>query len=134
MYWRVSEEDSWKYWTTRFHRDSLSKYNIEMMPVSTEGEPNYWLSVVGLQQGDIVPSELISFLNNHNIESRPVWKPMHLQPVFSDCKFITAKSEEPVGLKLYEQGVCLPSGSDLTQEDQTKIIDVIGLFYSKVDV
>ena len=63
-------------------------------------------------------------LEKENIESRPVWKPMHMQPVFKDYDFIKVE-EEPVSTELFERGVCLPSDTNMTKEDQEVVINII---------
>ena len=63
-------------------------------------------------------------LEKENIESRPVWKPMHMQPVFEKCDFIKA-ADEPVSKELFETGVCLPSDTKMTKEEQDKIVNII---------
>lgn len=89
---------------------------------------NHWLSAI-LVDPDIAGKtreELRLALNEENIESRPLWKPMHLQPVFADAPYYgTNVSEE-----LFENGLCLPSGSNLTDEDRRKIAKVITDLFS----
>ena len=60
-----------------------------------------------------------------NIEARPVWKPMHLQPLYKDCDYFTAEPDVSVSDQLFEQGLCLPSGSNLSKEDQDRVISII---------
>ncbi|HBT17972.1 MAG TPA: pyridoxal phosphate-dependent aminotransferase, partial [Firmicutes bacterium] len=61
---------------------------------------------------------------------RPVWKPMHLQPVFRDCEFF--EHEEDIAAKLFERGICLPSGTAMTDEEQQRVINIIvGCFNKK---
>jgi dTDP-4-amino-4,6-dideoxygalactose transaminase len=62
--------------------------------------------------------EIRQALEAENIESRPLWKPMHLQPVFRDCEIFGGALSE----SLFASGLCLPSGSSLTDEDQTRVI------------
>ena len=69
-------------------------------------------------------NQIIDALEKENIESRPVWKPMHLQPLYKGCKYVST-SHEDVAKRLFEQGLCLPSGSSLTLKDQNRIIDII---------
>lgn len=89
---------------------------------------NHWLSAI-LVDPDIAGKtreELRLALNEENIESRPLWKPMHLQPVFADAPYYgTNVSEE-----LFENGLCLPSGSNLTDEDRRRIAKVITDLFS----
>ena len=80
---------------------------------------NYWLTTILLQEnGTIDREQLRLHLGNDNIESRPLWKPMHLQPVFKDCKsYVNGVSED-----LFNRGLCLPSGTSMTKEDLTRIV------------
>jgi len=65
--------------------------------------------------------DLQEALERENIESRPLWKPMHLQPVFNSCPaYVNGTSE-----KLFEQGLCLPSGSNMTDDDRERILKVM---------
>lgn len=60
------------------------------------------------------------YLANDLIEARPVWKPMHMQPLFAGAEFFTA-GNEVISSKLFEQGLCLPSGSNLTEKEMDEI-------------
>ena len=64
-------------------------------------------------------------MEKENIESRPIWKPMHLQPVFSEYDFITTEESGSVGEDIFNRGVCLPSDIKNTEEDMDKIIKII---------
>ncbi len=98
---------------------------IEMQPTLENTKPNYWLSVITLKEtSKVKPIDIIVALEKENIESRPVWKPMHMQPVFEDCDFIKVK-EKAVSTDLFERGVCLPSDTKMTVEQQERVIDVI---------
>ncbi len=98
---------------------------IEMQPTLENTKPNYWLSVITLKEtSKVKPIDIIVALEKGNIESRPVWKPMHMQPVFEDCDFIKVK-EKAVSTDLFERGVCLPSDTKMTVEQQEKVINVI---------
>jgi len=76
---------------------------------------NHWLSAI------LVNPELTGGITREHIESRPLWKPMHLQPVFKDAKFYGSNVSE----KLFERGLCLPSGSNLTKNDKDRISKVL---------
>jgi pyridoxal phosphate-dependent aminotransferase EpsN len=96
---------------------------IEFMPVSAEGKPNSWLTVVLIDPrafGSDRESVRLA-LEAENIESRPVWKPMHLQPVFAGCGVRGGGVSE----EIFENGLCLPSGNGLATSDQERIIEVI---------
>ena len=98
---------------------------IEMQPFIKNSRPNHWLSVITLKENSKVrPLKIMEALEKESIESRPVWKPMHMQPVFEDCDFIKVK-EKAVSTDLFERGVCLPSDTKMTVEQQERVIDVI---------
>jgi dTDP-4-amino-4,6-dideoxygalactose transaminase len=93
---------------------------IEFMPVNEWNQPNYWLSVIILT-GSVRPLEVIEALERENIESRPVWKPMHLQPFFSKYDYIGGRTSE----FLFENGVCLPSDTKMSDDDLDRVTMVI---------
>lgn len=99
--------------------------SIKMMNISKKGESNYWLSVMTLEDGNYKPMDIINALQKYEIETRPVWKPMHMQPVFKDCPFFTANAEKPVSEDLYERGLCLPSDTKMTESEQELVISKI---------
>ncbi len=84
---------------------------------------NHWLSAVTFKKADEQPDNenLRIFLHEFNIESRPLWKPMHLQPVFKDTMFYGDGTAE----KLFEKGLCLPSGSNMTDDDRHRIKEAL---------
>ena len=97
---------------------------IKLMPILEKGQPNYWLSVITLDSTcGVTPTQIINSLAQSNIESRPVWKPMHLQPVFKECMYFAHESD--ISSELFENGVCLPSGSAMTPEEQEKVINIV---------
>lgn len=106
-----------------FYKSELGELEgIEFMPVNEWNEPNYWLSVIQLT-GDIRPMDVIEALEKENIESRPVWKPMHLQPFYEKYDYIHLGTD--VAAKLFENGVCLPSDTKMTDEQLSKVVEVI---------
>ena len=99
--------------------------DIEMEPIPENAKPNHWLSVITLSKSSkITPLDIMEALDKENVESRPVWKPMHMQPVFKDYDFIKV-AEEPISIELFERGVCLPSDTNITKEEQDVVIDII---------
>ena len=99
--------------------------DIKMQPIPENTMPNHWLSVITIKKDSKVkPLDIMVALENENIESRPVWKPMHMQPVFEKCDFIKV-ADEPVSKELFETGVCLPSDTKMTKEEQDKIVNII---------
>ena len=100
---------------------------IKMQPVPENTRPNHWLSAFVLDKNSkIKPNDIMDALDAENIESRPVWKPMNMQPVFAKCDFISLEEgKESVGQKLFKNGVCLPSDTKMTEEEQNVVIDII---------
>lgn len=86
---------------------------------------NRWLSVMMLDEDvGLTPMQLLQALEHENIEGRYMWKPMHMQPVFADCAYVTAAGQS-VSETLFRRGVCLPSDTKMTQAQQERVIDVI---------
>ncbi len=101
---------------------------ISFMPESSYGRANRWLTVMLVApETGITPSDIRNALEEENIDSRPIWKPMHLQPVFEKYPFFPHREGEDISAELFEQGICLPSGSNLTEEGQSRIIRTIKL-------
>jgi pyridoxal phosphate-dependent aminotransferase EpsN len=96
------------------------------MPEASFGKCTRWLSVCTLDPGrtSINPAELIASLARAGIEARHVWKPMHLQPLFSGCRYYR-HGDASFADEAFERGVCLPSGSNLEAREQDRIIDAI---------
>jgi dTDP-4-amino-4,6-dideoxygalactose transaminase len=100
---------------------------IEMMPEKEDERSNYWLSTMTLKEGSKVkPLDIIEALEKENIESRPVWKPMHLQPIFEKYDFINSNENGiSIGEDLFNRGVCLPSDTNMTDEELERVIKII---------
>lgn len=100
---------------------------ITMNPVPDNCKANYWLSAMTLSKDCLVsPFEIIASLEDENIESRPIWKPMHMQPVYENCDFITMKEDgTSVAEDIFNRGLCLPSDIKNTEEDMERIIKAV---------
>ena len=111
-----------------FYKRELGELEgVQFMPINKWNEPNYWLSCITLSV-QVKPIDVMEALEKENIESRPIWKPMHMQPVFEKYDFIG----EGVSEKIFESGVCLPSDTKMTDEDLNRVCDVIkGLWVSE---
>ena len=83
---------------------------------------NFWLTTIWITREDIRIA-----LETENIESRPLWKPMHLQPVFKDAPRLVNNTSE----KMFERGLCLPSGSNMAYDDQSRVIEIILKMFHK---
>lgn len=103
---------------------------IQMQPYMQNSKPNFWLSAIILDKDSkVTPLQIIEALEKENIESRFIWKPMQLQPVFADRDFITLNESGSVSEDIFSRGVCLPSDTKMTKEEQAKVIEIIkGLF------
>lgn len=99
---------------------------IQMQPYMQNSKPNFWLSAIILDKDSkVTPLQIIEALEKENIESRPIWKPMQLQPVFADRDFITLNESGSVSEDIFSRGVCLPSDTKMTREEQAKVIEII---------
>ena len=102
--------------------------NLKGLPLTLQpenGVSNRWLSVALLDENCSVSfMQVLDALNAANIEGRPVWKPMHAQPVFANAKFVSLE-EKSVAMDLFERGVCLPSDTKMELSDVDRICDII---------
>jgi dTDP-4-amino-4,6-dideoxygalactose transaminase len=103
-----------------YKRELGSLEGVEFMPINEWNKPNYWLSCMTLT-GKVRPIDVMDALEKENIESRPIWKPMHMQPFFEKFDFIG----EDVSEKLFENGLCLPSDTKMTDGDLERVVGVI---------
>ena len=109
-----------------YYYNNLKKIkNLNFMPEIDNGRSSRWLSVILLKDKSHDQIEkIIHSFKKENIETRPIWKPMHLQPIFSGTPFCHS-SLNPLSKNLFEHGLCLPSGSSLTNNDMDRIIDIL---------
>lgn len=96
---------------------------LEFMPEAPYGRSNRWLTALTIDPAEFGCgyADVMQVLANNNIESRPVWKPMHLQPVFASAPHTGGAVSE----RLFANGLCLPSGSSLLPEEQDRVIDIV---------
>jgi dTDP-4-amino-4,6-dideoxygalactose transaminase len=109
-----------KYIFEFYKRELGDLEGVKFMPINIWNEPNYWLTCITLN-GRLKPIDIMEALDRENIESRPIWKPMHMQPVFACYDFIG----EGITEKIFENGVCLPSDTKMKDEDIEKVCKVI---------
>lgn len=110
------------------YEDALSGIDgLSFMPELEDTFSNRWLTAFLLDPDiiSITPYELIEALEEENIEARPVWKPLHLQPLFKGCKFYSHEEGDIVSERLFSRGICLPSGSNMTVNQQAEVIHAI---------
>jgi pyridoxal phosphate-dependent aminotransferase EpsN len=121
---RLDEKVAMKRAINEFYRKGLGGLpGIEWMPEAPYGKSNCWLTVILINPKKFgADRETVRLaLEEENIESRPIWKPMHLQPVFKDCRIRGGAVSEG----LFDRGLCLPSGTQLTEEDLERILKII---------
>ncbi len=139
------------------YRESLKGLPVQMNPIAEGCEPNYWLSAMIIdrdymckqvrddstalyqpEHGKSCPTEILEAIAGINAEGRPIWKPMHMQPMYRMNDFITQEGSgraktnayiaggiEDVGADIFARGCCLPSDNKMTPEQQDRIIEVI---------
>ncbi len=106
------------------YKDGLKNLPITMNPYLKDSVPNFWLSCMLIDKDcKVSPIEVLEKLNEFNIESRPIWKPMHMQPLYKDNDYITANDN--VGEDIFARGLCLPSDIKMTEEEQDFVIEAI---------
>lgn len=100
---------------------------ISLNPIPEGAVCNHWLSCIVLGEGCPVSfMDIYDALAGENIESRPLWKPMSLQPFYEDCDFISREGRgKSVGGDLFSRGLCLPSDVNMSQGDQDRVIDIV---------
>lgn len=110
---------------------------VSFMPMPAETRCNCWLSVIQLAADcPVNPMDIMRALEKDDVESRPVWKPMHLQPVFAECDFISlvedlyvldenTGADTSISGQIFARGLCMPSDSKMTEEDLQRVCEVV---------
>lgn len=107
------------------YRDNLKNVPIEFFKDDPNYFSNYWLTTALINsKAKLKPSELIALLESLNIEARHIWKPLHTQPVFKQNEFFCIESI-PIAEKIFNEGICLPSGSNMRPETVVAISRII---------
>ncbi|WP_419885081.1 DegT/DnrJ/EryC1/StrS family aminotransferase [Paenibacillus sp. B-A-8] len=109
-----------KYIFNYYQKELSHLEGVSFMPINDWNDPNCWLSCLTLT-GAVRPLDVMLALEQENIESRPVWKPMHIQPFFSKYDYIGGKVSE----QLFENGICIPSDTKMTDIDLERVCTVI---------
>lgn len=113
------------------YQEGLKGLPVQMNPYDApNSEPNFWLSCMLIDKEAVAkvnPIEVLKRLFAMNAEGRPIWKPMHLQPIYQDHAFVTVQGDSAnnVGSDLFARGLCLPSDNKMTPEEQDAIIKTI---------
>jgi len=122
--------------------EKLKGYPVSLNPITSGTEPNYWLSALIIdkdymckqsrtdstyeyvpEKGKTCPMEILEAIYSLNAEGRPIWKPMHLQPIYQNNEFVFMETD--IGADIFERGCCLPSDIKMTEAEQDIIIDTI---------
>ena len=126
------------------YKEGLKDLPVTMNPyIEKNMEPNFWLSCMLIDKsamckqvrsdttvtyeteaGKTCPSEILDALAAINAEGRPIWKPMHMQPIYQDCPYVRA-GEKDMGEDIFRRGLCLPSDNKMTEEEQAGVIAII---------
>ena len=139
------------------YREGLASLPVQMNPITPDTAPNYWLSCMIIdknymcpqvrddaralyvkESGKTCPTEILETLAAYNAEGRPIWKPMHMQPMYRMHEFITREGSGrcrtnayiaggciDVGADIFERGLCLPSDINMTEEEQNAVIAIV---------
>lgn len=108
----------------RRYEDRLKDLPVKMNPYLECSKPNFWLSCITINpESTCTPEKIRLALDKENIEARPIWKPMHLQPIFAECDFVSIEND--VGGDIFKRGLCLPSDIKMTEEQQSQVIEII---------
>lgn len=109
----------------RRYQEGFKGLPVTMNPYLEDSKPNFWLSCMLIDKAsDVKPMAVIDKLKENGIESRPIWKPMHMQPLFKNNGFVKV-GEESVGEDIFARGLCLPSDIKMTREEQEYVISVV---------
>jgi pyridoxal phosphate-dependent aminotransferase EpsN len=110
-----------------YYQELAELPGFDFMPELENTFSNRWLTALSINKDEagVTVQELLKALAKENIEARPVWKPLHMQPIFRGTKYYQHSDTKNISEFLFENGICLPSGSNMTEEDQKGIIDCI---------
>ncbi|MFR7986052.1 MAG: DegT/DnrJ/EryC1/StrS family aminotransferase [Clostridia bacterium] len=112
------------------YKAAFENLPVEMNPYPACSEPNFWLSCFTIdkqlvESGKVTPEEIRLKLEEYNIESRPIWKPMHMQPFYAGCDYVTVGDKNgDVGEDIFTRGLCLPSDLNMSEEVQEVVCGI----------
>jgi len=108
----------------RYVQELAQLPGITFMPELENTRSNRWLTTLTIDEKEtgITAKELIEVLNDNQIEARHVWKPLHMQPIFQEAIYYSHNENEHIAEQLFQTGICLPSGSNLKEDEQNKVI------------
>ena len=109
----------------RKYAESFQDIPVTMNPYLKDTQPNFWLSCITIDENSgVTPVDILDKLEENNIEARPIWKPMHMQPLYEDQDFICVE-EKSVGEDIFARGLCLPSDIKMTDEELELVIRLV---------
>lgn len=119
----------------RYYHELAHLPGISFMPELEETRSNRWITTLTIDEkiADFSVESLLKSFSEENIEARPVWKPLHMQPLFKGASYYPNSEFENVSEQLFQTGICLPSGSNLSEEEMNRVINCIKL-KSKVKI
>jgi pyridoxal phosphate-dependent aminotransferase EpsN len=111
----------------KYYQELAHLPGFYFMPELENTQSNRWLTALTINEAEagVSVQDVLLALTEENIEARPVWKPLHMQPIFQGAKYYSHSKRENISEYLFENGICLPSGSNMTDEDQIRIINCI---------
>ncbi|MDM5234669.1 aminotransferase class I/II-fold pyridoxal phosphate-dependent enzyme [Bacillus cereus] len=111
----------------RYYEELSRIPGFYFMPELENTHSNRWLTTLMIDEKEsgISIEKLLRILAEENIEARPTWKPLHMQPLFKESKYYSHQKDNDVSKRLFEKGICLPSGSNMMEEDQRRVIQAI---------
>ncbi len=132
------------------YKEGFKDLPVQMNPIMEGTEPNYWLSAMTIDEaamcsqvrsdtaaqyikepGKTCPTEILETLAKYNAEGRPIWKPMHMQPMYCKNDFVTRDGQD-VGADIFQRGLCLPSDNKMTAQQQDKVIRIIRSCFGEI--
>ncbi|MGG3767641.1 aminotransferase class I/II-fold pyridoxal phosphate-dependent enzyme [Priestia megaterium] len=118
----------------RYYQELSGLTGITFMPELSNTKTNRWLTVLTINEKEagISAAQLVQAFTKQNIEARPVWKPLHMQPLFQGVRYYPHSENGDVAQLLFQTGICLPSGSNMTEDDQNRVIKCLKKALSRV--
>lgn len=128
----LDEHRDYKEKIYRRYEEAFKDIPVTMNPYLPDTLPNFWLSCMLIDKDCPVNfMDVINKLAEYNVEARPIWKPMHMQPVFDGCDFVKVEDGCGVGEDIFSRGLCLPSDIKMTEDEQGYVIEIIKSCFGK---
>ncbi len=126
------------------YKEGIRELPVQMNPTGFDTDTNCWLScmiidseamashersdkeaIYSIESGKSSPSEILDAMNAFNAEGRPIWKPMHMQPIYRKNSYVTSEDDKSVSEDIFRRGLCLPSDNKMSEEEENIIIEII---------